>query len=78
MELKFLGRGAAFNPIERNTSAYFIEDDKLFLLDSGETVFASLMNNNILESIIDIKVINPTRGPKKKLVDMAYENAKIR
>ena len=26
MELKFLGRGAAFNPKEGNNSAYFIED----------------------------------------------------
>jgi len=57
MELKFLGRGAAFNPNEGNTSAYFIEDDNLFLLDSGETVFASLIKNNILEKINNIYIM---------------------
>ena len=39
MELKFLGRGAAFNPKENNNSAYFIEKNNLFLIDCGESVF---------------------------------------
>ena len=32
MELSFLGRGAAFNPKEGNNSAYFIENNQLFLI----------------------------------------------
>ena len=56
MELIFLGRGAAFNPKENNNSAYFIEDNNLFLIDCGETVFKELIINNILENIKDIYV----------------------
>ena len=37
--LKFLGRGSAFNTVEGNTSAYFVRDNILFLIDCGETVF---------------------------------------
>ena len=36
MDLKFLGRGSAFNVLEGNTSCYFIEKDELFLIDCGE------------------------------------------
>jgi len=39
MKLNFLGRGAAFNPEEGNTSAYFVEDKQLFLIDCGEGIF---------------------------------------
>jgi ribonuclease BN (tRNA processing enzyme) len=40
MELNFLGSGSAFNPGLGNTSAYFVEGGRLFLLDCGETVFS--------------------------------------
>lgn len=30
MKLNFLGRGSAFNQIEGNNSAYFIDDNQLF------------------------------------------------
>lgn len=50
MDLKFLGRGAAFNPIEGNNSAFFIENDELFLIDCGESVFESIITNNLLNS----------------------------
>ena len=43
MKLHFLGRGAAFNPLEKSTSAYVKEGDRLFLLDCGESVFAELI-----------------------------------
>ncbi len=42
-----------------------------------EILVPDIIDNEILESILNIKVIKPTRGPKKKLVQMAYENAKI-
>ncbi len=57
MELKFIGRGAAFNPKEGNTSAYFIDNNCLFLIDCGESIFYSLMKNNFLDSFSDIYVM---------------------
>ena len=57
MELRFLGRGAAFYPIENNNSAYFIEDNNLFLIDCGETVFKELFINNLLKNKKDIYVM---------------------
>ena len=44
MNLLFLGRGAAFNPKEGNTSAYFLENNQLFLIDCGESVFERIIN----------------------------------
>ena len=57
MELLFLGRGAAFNPIEGNTSCYFIENNELFLIDCGETTFQNLIKNNILNNIKNIHIM---------------------
>ena len=51
MELTFLGRGAAFNPAEKNTSAYVREGEKLLLLDCGESVFAELMRRNVFDGV---------------------------
>lgn len=51
--LKFLGRGGAFNEIDKNTSAYFIKDNILFLIDCGETVFSTLKANNKLNKLIE-------------------------
>lgn len=57
IDLKFLGRGSAFNTKEGNTSAYFIKDNTLFLIDCGETIFTKikekdLINDNVNEVII--------------------------
>ena len=57
MELQFLGRGAAFNPKEGNTSAYFIENNQLFLIDCGESIFERLIENNLLESMDAINLM---------------------
>ena len=51
MELTFTGRGAAFNIKEGNTNAYFIENDILFLIDCGETMFRYVMQHNLLKGI---------------------------
>lgn len=56
--LKFLGRGGAFFPQEGNTSAYFIEDNTMYLFDCGETVFATLMKDNKLLNLIKDNNIN--------------------
>lgn len=57
MDLYFLGRGAAFNPKEGNTSAYFIENNKIFLIDCGESIFERLSLNGILEDIEEINLM---------------------
>ena len=49
MKLTFLGRGAAFNPLEGNTAAYWLEGRRLLLLDCGETVFRELMRLRLLD-----------------------------
>lgn len=56
--LKFLGRGSAFNTTEGNTAAYFIEDNILFLIDCGETVFHKLIANDKLKKLIAENQIN--------------------
>lgn len=57
MELKFLGRGNAFNPTEGSNSAYFIENNELFLIDCGESVFKGLIENNLLENIDSVNLM---------------------
>ena len=57
MNLKFLGRGSAFNVYEGNTSAYFMLNYELFLIDCGETVFESLMKKYVLDDVDKINVM---------------------
>lgn len=57
MELIFLGRGAAFNPKEGNNSAYFIENNQLFLIDCGENIFERLIESELLENIEAINLM---------------------
>ena len=57
MELKFLGRGAAFNPKEGNTSAWFIENNELFLIDCGESVYRKLIETDLLEQVETINLM---------------------
>jgi len=79
MELKFLGRGSAFNYKEGNTSSYFIENNKLFLIDCGSTIFRRIMNMNLLENIEKINIfITHTHtdhiGSLGTLIEYAYFN----
>ncbi|MBE6160764.1 MAG: ribonuclease Z [Firmicutes bacterium] len=57
MELNFLGRGSAFNSKEGNTSAYFIENKELFLIDCGEAVFERIIKNDVVKDIEQINVL---------------------
>lgn len=57
MNLNFIGRGAAFNLKEGNTNAYFIENDKLFLVDCGETMFETLVKQDILTKVKEVYVV---------------------
>ena len=51
MELRFLGRGAAFNAEQNNTAACIREGGHLLLLDCGETVFRELKVRGLLEGV---------------------------
>ncbi|EET62585.1 metallo-beta-lactamase domain protein [Marvinbryantia formatexigens DSM 14469] len=55
--IRFLGCGSAFNPLLGNTSAYFIMEDSLVLIDAGETVFSKLYKMKLLESCPEIFII---------------------
>ncbi|NLJ65236.1 MAG: MBL fold metallo-hydrolase [Christensenellaceae bacterium] len=57
MELKFLGIGAAYYPSLGSTSAYFTVQDHFYLIDCGETIFASVWNNRDLQKCTDIHVL---------------------
>ena len=57
MELSFLGRGAAFNPKEGNNSAYFIENNQLFLIDCGESIFEKLVSTGLVDSVDTINLM---------------------
>lgn len=56
-KLNFLGRGSSFNVLEGNTSAFIKDENKLILIDCGETVFKSLIENSLLNNIEEIDVI---------------------
>ncbi|MDR2477716.1 MAG: MBL fold metallo-hydrolase [Treponema sp.] len=56
MELHFLGRGAGFNPAEGSTSAFFIDGTKMFLIDCGESVFKTILEREILDSVSELNI----------------------
>ena len=55
--LRFLGYGAAFNPMLGNTSAYFEKDKNLYLIDCGELVFHKLYEKDLLNEYENIYVL---------------------
>lgn len=57
MELKFVGKGSAFSPQLKNTSAYFVVEGNLFLLDCGESVFGEIWNLKELSECNNIYVL---------------------
>lgn len=54
MELNFVGRGAAFNVLEGNTNAYFVENGKLFMVDCGETMFEAMRKRGVLNGVKEV------------------------
>ncbi len=54
--LKFLGVGSCFNTKLGNTSAYYIEDDKLTLFDCGESIFERIVNKDLLKGIKQVDI----------------------
>ena len=57
MDLIFLGRGCSNNVKQKNNAAYFIENNELFLIDCGESVFAKLKENNLLDNINTVHIM---------------------
>lgn len=57
MDLLFLGRGNSSNEKEGNTSAYFIENRQLFLIDCGETVFSKIMAFQLLNDVDEVHIM---------------------
>lgn len=83
MALTFLGRGCSNNIFQKNNSAYFIENDELFLIDCGESVFAKLKEHNLLDNISTINVmITHTHsdhvGSLGTLILYCYFNIKVK
>jgi len=63
MDLKFLGRGSAFNTKEGNTSAYIKENDTLFLIDCGSNIFERIIQKQLLDGIKNVYVVITHRHP---------------
>ena len=83
MELHFLGRGNSSNAKEGNTAAYFIDNNELFLIDCGETVFSKIIKLELLNNIKEIHVfITHTHsdhiGSLGSLIMYCYFNIKIK
>ena len=56
-ELNFLGTGGAFNVSQKNNCAFHKEEDRLLLIDCGESIFEEIVKNNILEGIKDLDIL---------------------
>lgn len=57
MELKFLGRGSAFNVTEGNNSCFYKNNkNQILLIDCGESVFSKIVLSEILKDINQIFV----------------------
>lgn len=57
MDLRFLGCGACFYPSFHNTSAYFVYNNNLILLDCGETVYERLLERENLNDFDQIYIV---------------------
>lgn len=49
MDLRFLGTGSAYNPLSKNTNAFLPLGDTLLLFDCGESTFAALYAQGLLQ-----------------------------
>ena len=83
MNLKFLGRGSAFNVKEGNTSAYYKEGHDMLLIDCGSTVFSKIIEKNVLDNVHDLYIAithaHPDHiGSLGDLVFYCYYVARIR
>ena len=77
--------------VERDSYIYELTDDAVDVISNfiisfydntndypKEILVPFELDSKLLEETLDIKVLSISRGPKKKLIDMARENAKIK
>ena len=57
MVIDFLGIGSAWNVEQDNTSAYIKKDNKMILIDCGETIARKIIKENILEGIDELYIL---------------------
>ena len=55
--LKFIGIGDAFSTSLGNCSGFYKKDNRLIIIDCGETIFERIKNNNLLEGINKVDII---------------------
>ncbi len=78
---KIVGRHSKITPIidevNDELNRYIVSFYEKGVLKPKEILVPSVVDSNIIESVIEVKVKAPQKGLKLKLVDMANENAKI-
>jgi mRNA degradation ribonuclease J1/J2 len=55
--LNFIGKGSCFNTNEINNSAYYKEENYLFLIDCGESVFKEIVNDHLLDGVNHVDIL---------------------
>ncbi|MBO5530163.1 MAG: excinuclease ABC subunit UvrC [Bacilli bacterium] len=80
------------NLVERDSYVYELNEDESDVMNNfiisfyeqddrfkpREILVPTGLDNDLLSEVLDVKVITPQKGDKKKLLDMAKENAKIK
>lgn len=80
------------NLVERDSYVYELNEDEIDVMNNfiisfyeqddrfkpREILVPTGLDNDLLSEVLDVKVITPQKGDKKKLLDMAEENAKIK
>ena len=78
---KIVGRHSKITPIidevNDELNRYIVSFYEKGVLKPKEILVPSVVDSNIIESVLEVKVKAPQKGLKLKLVDMANENAKI-
>ncbi len=57
MNIEFLGIGSAWNIKYDNTSAYIKKDNKMILIDCGESIARKIIKDNILDNIEELYIL---------------------
>ena len=80
------------NLVERDSYVYELNEDEVDVMNNfiisfyeqddrfkpREILVPDCLDLDLLSEVLDIKVLSPVKGDKKKLLDMAKENAKIK
>ena len=57
MKINFWGIGSAWNIEYDNTSAYIKKENKMILIDCGETIARKIIENNVLDGIDELYIL---------------------